>query len=123
MNSTATKGYADLIELAATWCDAEAASRGAAGTYLWANRARMLRDGYKPLLVSAVSETTLHWEKWDDSEPFDHSIVWWTDGTSLALGSINEDSQPWFILGISGPKCSDMKPTHYAKFTAPELPK
>ena len=47
---------ADLIELAATWCDSTAASEShAAVAQLWRTRAKMLRDGYQPNLVRARS--------------------------------------------------------------------
>ena len=42
----------DLLELAATWC--EAAAKASPGPTVWTNRAKMLREGYKPQVVSAV---------------------------------------------------------------------
>lgn len=44
----------DLIELAATWCDSTAASESSSAVAsLWRTRAKMLRDGYQPLIAKA----------------------------------------------------------------------
>lgn len=46
-----------LIELAATWCEAQGRAKLDPMAPIWERRAKMLREGYKPQLVSAPSAT------------------------------------------------------------------
>lgn len=49
----ASRSERDLLELASTWC--EAAGKSDPGmARVWANRAKMLREGYEPQLVRAL---------------------------------------------------------------------
>lgn len=70
-----------LIELAATWCEAQGRVKDDPMARVWARRAEMLREGYKPALVSASSATVapdeiarlreiehMIWHLLDDSE-------------------------------------------------------